>query len=326
MTLIDEEIGALTRGVRAGERRAIGKAITLVESERAEDRERSARLLGELTIGTAPAFRLGVTGAPGVGKSTLVDALGLRAIADGRRVAVLAIDPSSVRSGGSLLGDRTRMGALAASPRAFIRPSPSAGAQGGIGRGTREALIVLEAAGYDVLIVETVGVGQGELAVTDVADLVLVLWMAGAGDDVQGMKRGILEHADLVAFTKADGDNLHSARAARDALHALFSLFRRDEPRVLAVSAFSEPDARGLWQALTERRAELEASGELVARRRNQRRVWFQRAIERALLERLMSEPELERERLRLGDAVERGELVAPEAARRLVDRLERRS
>jgi len=316
------DVPELARAVCAGERRALAKAITLVESERTEDRESAAALLSELRPHAGRALRVGITGAPGVGKSTLIDALGLHVIERGMRVAVLAIDPSSVRSGGSLLGDRTRMGRLAASDNAFVRPSPSAGAQGGIGPRTREALIVVEAAGYDVVLVETVGVGQGELAVADVTDVVAVLWMADAGDDVQGMKRGILEHADLVVFTKADGPKADEARAARDRLAALFSLFRRDEPRVLALSAFAEGDPPLLWEALLERRDRLAASGELESRRRARQRSWFRRALEEALLARVFGDTELDRERQRLQSAVEAGELLPPEAARALIQRL----
>lgn len=317
-----KDVTELSRAVRAGDRRALAKAITLVESERELDRARATSLLADLMEHAGRAFRIGVTGAPGVGKSTLVDALGVRAVAEGRRVAVLAIDPSSIRSGGSLLGDRTRMGRLAALPEAFVRPSPASGAQGGIGPRTRETLLVLEAAGYDVVIIETVGVGQGELAVTDVADVVVVLWMAGAGDDVQGMKRGILEHADAVVFTKADGPNLEESQRSRDRLQALFSVFRREPPDVLALSAFFEPDAGLLWDTLSARRQQLAESGELEQRRRAQRLAWFHLAVKEALLEKLSKSGDLDEERARLRAGVERGELLPAEAARRLIEGL----
>jgi LAO/AO transport system kinase len=316
------DVAALAAAVLAGERRSIAKAITLVESERALDRPNAERLLTELQGAHGRAFRLGVTGAPGVGKSTLLDTLGLHAIEQGRRVGVLAIDPSSVKTGGSLLGDRTRMARLSASPAAFVRPSPSSGVPGGVTKRAREVLLVLESAGYDLLVVETVGVGQGELAVTDCVDLLLVLWMVGAGDDVQGMKRGILEHADLVAFTKADGANLLPARAASERLSALLTAVRRDPPGVLAVSALAGADQQPLWDAIAARRAVLESSGELERRRAAQRRTWLRAALDDALSERFALRADLVEERARLEAAVDRGELLAPIAARRLIERL----
>lgn len=320
--MVSGSLSALARGVCAGERRAIAKAITLVESERGRDRCDAEALLRELRPFAGRSLRVGITGAPGVGKSTLLDALGSHAVREGKRVSVLAIDPSSVQSGGSLLGDRTRMARLSASPNAFVRPSPSSGAQGGIGPRSREALIVLESAGYDLVMVETVGVGQGELAVTDLTDLLIVLLMAGAGDDVQGMKRGILEHADLVVFTKADGPSLEEARAARDRLQALFSLFRREEPSVLAISAFSEVDAAELWTVVLRRQRRLFETGEFDRRRQTQRLAWFRGALEEALWERFSKNTVLAEERSRLEVAVERGDLLPTEAARRLIERL----
>lgn len=318
----EQDLVRLAESVRAGERRAVAKAITLVESERPSDRSSRERLLSELAKAGSPALRLGITGAPGVGKSTLIDALGLYAVSEGHRVGVLAIDPSSVKTGGSLLGDRTRMGRLGASPSAFVRPSPSGGASGGIGKRSREALLVLEAAGYDLLMLETVGVGQGELAVTDCVDVLLVLQMAGAGDDVQSLKRGVLEHADLVVFTKADGPRLDETRAARDALAALFAAFRSDSPSVLALSALSESDARELFRATLAKRDALLLSGELEERRRIQRRAWFRSALDEAFRERLAREQALTREQSELEAAVERGDILPPLAARRLIERL----
>src|SRR5881628_1037098 len=216
---------ALAADVRAGDRRALAKAITLVESTRPDHEEAAQRLLGLLLPHTGGAVRVGVSGVPGVGKSTFIEALGLYLIGLGKRVAVLAVDPSSALSGGSILGDKTRMPRLAAAPDAFIRPSPSAGSLGGVTRRTREALLVCEAAGYDVVLVETVGVGQSEYAVASMVDFFLVLMLAGAGDELQGMKRGILELADAVAINKADGDNTtpaaHAAAQYRSALNLL---------------------------------------------------------------------------------------------------------
>lgn len=310
---------SLAARVRSGERRALAKAITLVESLRDADRELAIALLTELYPHSGRSQRLGITGPPGAGKSTLVDALGRAAISAGRKVGVLAIDPTSEVSGGSLLGDRTRMGALAGSADAFVRPSPSAGASGGMGRSTREALVLLEAAGYDVVIVETVGVGQGELAVTEAVDLVVVLAMAGAGDEVQGMKRGLLEHADVVVFTKADGHTKTQSLAARDELAALFAWMRSDAVPVLAASAFEPESVAAVWQSIETRFAERRASGELEARRALQRTAWFSAALEAALLERLRESATLDARRAAIEEQVHRGELLPSAAARALV-------
>jgi len=266
-------------------------------------------------------MRLGVTGPPGAGKSTLIDALGCAAIARGHRVGVLAIDPTSQKSGGSLLGDRTRMARLGAAPEAFVRPSPSSGAQGGLGRRTREAMLVLEAAGYDRIIVESVGVGQGELGVTEVSDVVLVVLIAGAGDDVQGIKRGVLEHADVVAFSKADGANLERTLSAASELESLLTLLR-GSVRVLASSALENRGIEELDALLEQRVVALYADGSREARRRAQRQAWFRAAILESLGDRVADDPELWAERARLEAKVESGELLPPMAARELVSLL----
>src|SRR5437870_6143530 len=231
---------ALAADLRAGSRRALAKAITLVESTRADHQRAAQRLLELLLPDTSRAARVGVSGVPGVGKSTFIEAFGLSLIGRGKRVAVLAVDPSSARSGGSILGDKTRMPRLAAASEAFIRPSPSAGSLGGVARRTREAMLVCEAAGYDVVLVETVGVGQSEVAVASMVDFFLVLMLAGAGDELQGIKKGILELADCLAVNKADGDNVaHAERAAAEYASAL-RLFRHTsaswDPPVVTIS------------------------------------------------------------------------------------------
>jgi LAO/AO transport system kinase len=262
---------------------------------------------------------LGVTGVPGAGKSTLIDALGQLALAHGRKVGVLAIDPSSRLSGGSVLGDRTRMAALSRSPEAFVRPSPSAGKPGGIGPRSREALVVLEAAGYDFLIVETVGSGQAELEVTDAVDLLLAVLLAGAGDEVQGLKRGLLEHADLVVFNKADGERSLAADSARDELDGLLRHVRREAPEVLSVSALEGKHVEALYSSIEARFSGLRESGALEQRRRHQRRAWLRSALESAWLLRL-SETEATKTRLEaLRGAVERGEIAPYVAAQRLL-------
>jgi LAO/AO transport system ATPase len=216
--------------VRAGDRRALAKAITLVESTRADHQEAAQRLLEVLLPHTGQAARLGISGVPGVGKSTFIEAFGLHLISLGKRVAVLAVDPSSAISGGSILGDKTRMARLSVAPEAFIRPSPSAGSFGGVARRTREAILVCEAAGYDVVLVETVGVGQSEFVVASMVDFFLVLMLAGAGDELQGIKKGILELADALAINKSDGDNRARAERAAADYRAALNLFRRPAP------------------------------------------------------------------------------------------------
>ena len=211
----DFDLDALLGGIRDNERAALGRAITLVESNSPDDRDRAQQLLTTLLPYTGGAHRIGISGVPGVGKSTFIENLGLRLVEDGHRVAVLAVDPSSSVSKGSILGDKTRMEKLAASDSAFIRPSPTGGSLGGVARKTREAILVCEAAGYDVVLVETVGVGQSETTVAEMVDFFLVLKLAGAGDELQGIKRGILELADLIAINKADGENLQAAESAR---------------------------------------------------------------------------------------------------------------
>ncbi|MGC4089772.1 MAG: methylmalonyl Co-A mutase-associated GTPase MeaB [Polyangiaceae bacterium] len=307
---------ALGDGVKRGERRAIAKAITLVESSLERDRELAEELLVELYPASGRALRLGVSGVPGAGKSTLIDALGSQALSAGRRVGVLSVDPSSRVSGGSVLGDRTRMARLGQAAQAFVRPSPSAGASGGVAPRTREALIVLEAAGYDFVIVETVGTGQAELGVTELSDIVLLVLLAGAGDDVQTLKRGILEYADIVAFNKADGANATQTLAACDQMSAAFSWLRKDSPRAFAVSALEAVGIAELYAAILERFEAERASGAIEQQRAAQRLAWLEQALLSALLARLPSDsaPTVE-----LRAAVGRGELLPLRAARELV-------
>src|SRR5690242_926438 len=270
---------ALAAAVRAGDRRALAKAITLVESTRADHQREAQRLLEILLPRTGGAARLGVSGVPGVGKSTFIEAFGLHLIGLGKRVAVLAVDPSSALSGGSILGDKTRMPRLAAAPEAFIRPSPSAGSFGGVTRRTREALLVCEAAGYGVVLVETVGVGQSEFAVASMVDFFLVLLLAGAGDELQGIKKGILELADALAINKADGDNVGRATQAAAQYRAALNLFRATSaswrPPVLTVSALEGRGMDAVWSVVEEHRVKLGDSGELARKRREQQQAWF---------------------------------------------------
>jgi LAO/AO transport system kinase len=318
---------ALAAGVRAGERRALAKAITLVESTRADDKEAAQRLLERLLPATGEAARVGVSGVPGAGKSTFIEAFGLYLIGQGKKVAVLAVDPSSSRSGGSILGDKTRMQRLSASPEAFIRPSPSGGSLGGVARRTREALLVCEAAGYDVVIVETVGVGQSEVAVSSMVDFFLVLMLPGAGDELQGIKKGILEIADALAVNKADGDNLPRATRAAADLSAALKFFRHASPHwtppVLTVSAIEDRGMGEVWETIERHRAALGASGELVARRRSQQQAWLWAMLEEGLKQRFLARDDVQELLPELEEGVAHSRLTPTEAARRLLGLLD---
>jgi LAO/AO transport system kinase len=311
----------LVTGVRERQRAALGRAITLVESRRPADREPGQELLQRLLPATGRAQRLGITGSPGVGKSTFIEALGCHLTATGRRVAVLAVDPSSRRTGGSILGDKTRMPRLATDPEAFIRPSPTGGTLGGVARRTRESMLICEAAGFDVVLVETVGTGQSETAVAEMVDLFLLLLLPGGGDELQGIKKGVLELADLIAINKADGTGLERARrTAADYSAALRILTPRDAawtPEVLLVSALEERGIAELWQRVEAHRVAL--GDALDQRRQRQRLQWMwalveERAVDRVRQHRAVRElaPELEA-------AVERGELSPTLAADRLL-------
>jgi len=279
LTAEDTEIDDLIRGVLAGSRRALAKSITLVESSRADHQARAQRLLERVLPSSGRAVRLGLSGVPGAGKSTFIEALGAFLIGQGRRVAVLAIDPSSSVSGGSVLGDKTRMPELAAAPEAFIRPSPTSGALGGVARHTREAMVLCEAAGFDVVIVETVGVGQSEHAVANMVDTFLLLGLSGAGDELQGIKRGILELIDVIAINKADGDNRVKAERAAVEYRSALRLLRGEDapwaPRVLTVSALERSGIDRVWATLEEHRHWLVESGRLEEKRRDQRQAWL---------------------------------------------------
>jgi LAO/AO transport system kinase len=262
-----------------GDRRALAKAITLVESRLPDHRARAQALLAGALPHTGKALRIGLSGPPGAGKSTFIEAFGLFLLNKGLKVAVLAIDPSSARSGGSILGDKTRMEQLSADPRAFIRPSPSGGSLGGVARRTREAMLLTEAAGYDVVLVETVGVGQSETAVADMVDLFALLLPPGAGDELQGIKRGIMELADLVVVTKADGDLEAAAKRAQGAYRAGLHLMRPRyavwTPHVLLCSAITGKGLGDIWKQMTSFQSALSDSGDLAALRARQAKAWL---------------------------------------------------
>jgi LAO/AO transport system kinase len=310
----------LARAVQAGDRRALAKAITLIESTLPEERDSAAELLSAIAQPAARSFRIGVTGVPGAGKSTLIDRLGCQALAAGARVAVLAVDPSSHKSGGSLLGDKTRMTRLSAEPRAFIRPSPTLGVLGGTAGRTREVISLCEAAGYDVIFVETVGVGQSEERVANMVDCVLLLLLAGAGDEVSSMKRGVLEAADLIAFNKADGERAPAVEADAASLRASLGISRGQRvPDVLVLSALQEASVAALWAALVAFHEQAQKDGTLERRRSGQRRAWFEAALDEGLRELFSRQPTLARAREEAESSVVSGAASPLEAARRLI-------
>jgi len=284
MATSSPDIPALAHKLRGGDRATLARAITLVESKRADHQKSAHRLVQELLAETGKAVRVGITGSPGVGKSTTIDALGTSLTEKGHKVAVLAVDPSSTRTGGSILGDKTRMARLAVDPNAFIRPSPAAGTLGGVAAKTRETMLICEAAGFDVILVETVGIGQSETAVADMTDFFLVLMLPGAGDELQGIKKGVVELADMIAVNKADGDNVKHARAAageyRAALHILTPRSPTWAPPVVTYSALTKDGIGALWEQVLAHRQQLAASGEFAGRRREQQVKWMWAMLE----------------------------------------------
>jgi LAO/AO transport system kinase len=301
-------------GVRAGDRAMLARAITLVESTKPGHAVLAQRLLQALLPSMGKALRLGVTGVPGVGKSTTIDQLGMNLIAAGHRVAVLAVDPTSKRTGGSILGDKTRMSRLAQEPRAFIRPSPTSGTLGGVTRKTRETMELCEAAGFDVIIVETVGVGQSEVAVADMVDFFLVLLLAGGGDDLQGIKKGIIEIADMIAINKADGDNvIRAERAAaeyRAALQILTPQSATWSPPVLTVSGQNNGGLDTLWGKIAEHRRKMTATGEFALRRQRQAVAWMHDMMSDRVMASLKANPRVAQRLPVLEEEVRAGRLV----------------
>src|SRR5215211_7304151 len=285
------DVPALARGIQAGERPVLARAITLIESKRADHRKAARALVQQLLPASGNAVRVGITGMPGVGKSTTIDALGTFLTGKGHKVAVLTVDPSSSRTGGSILGDKTRMARLAADSNAFIRPSPAAGTLGGVAARTRESMLLCEAAGYDVVLVETVGIGQSETVVADMTDFFLVLMLPGAGDELQGLKKGVIEIADMLAVNKADGDNIARAKAAAAEYRAAFHILRpRSEnwtPPVVTYSALTGDGIATLWSEILRHRERMTAAGEFQSRRRDQQVKWMWAMLEERMFARL---------------------------------------
>jgi LAO/AO transport system kinase len=325
--LLTPEEQNLVEGVLAGRRRALAKAITLVESARPDHQERAAAVLDALLPHTGRALRIGLTGVPGVGKSTFVEAFGLHLIEQDLRVAVLAVDPSSSKSGGSILGDKTRMERLCQAEAAFIRPSPSAGTLGGVAEKTREAMLVCEAAGYDVVIVETVGVGQSETVVAGMTDVFVLLQLPNAGDDLQAIKKGIMELADVVIYNKADLDATAAERAAlqmRSALSLLHPASPHWKPPVLRTSALRGEGIAAVWQTLQGFRSTLAASGELAEKRRRQTLDWMWQLIDTGLRHRFREHPAVKTALPEMLRAVTDGAVTPTAAAHRLLNLMNR--
>ena len=313
----------ISRRGSAAQRRAVARAITLLESTRSDHRDRADVLLAALPSPAEPALRIGISGVPGVGKSTFIETLGIALIAEGHRVAVLAVDPSSSLSGGSILGDKTRMERLSVHEQGFVRPSPSGGTLGGVTAATREAIRIVEAAGYDVVIVETVGIGQSEAAVAGMTDLFVLMQLPNAGDDLQAIKKGVLELADIVVVNKADLDAAAAARAAGQIESAMQLVGMRSpstpRPRVLAISAIDPTQVREVWRAAESFAAAQRASGGLARRRESQSRAWLWERIDAGLLEGFRAHAEVRSLLPATLEAVDAGRLPVSVAARRLL-------
>jgi LAO/AO transport system kinase len=317
-------VSDLAQQVLDGDRRALARAITTIESTRSDHRDKAAALLTELLPHTGGAIRIGISGAPGSGKSTFIETFGLRLIDQDHRVAVLAVDPSSTRTGGSILGDKTRMGELTRADGAFVRPSPTAGTLGGVARRTREAMLLCEAAGFDVVMVETVGVGQSEVAVAGMVDLFVLLIAPGAGDELQGIKRGIIELADIVVVNKYDGELAPAARTAAadygSALRLVRSKTSAWSPRVVLASALEGTGIDELWATVEEFRAALGVTGELERRRSEQAREWMWSEVTESLMDSLRGDERVSGLVERLEGEVTGGEIPPASAARQILD------
>lgn len=314
----------LAEAIRGGDRAALARAITMVESTRADHRDQAQQLLLELMPEAGKAQHIGITGVPGVGKSTTIEALGMYLIEAGHRVAVLAVDPSSTRTGGSILGDKTRMAKLAVHPDAYIRPSPTSGTLGGVAKATRETIVLLEAAGYDVILVETVGVGQSEVTVSNMVDTFVFLTLARTGDQLQGIKKGVLELADVIVVNKADGEHAIEAKAAaRELTGAIRLIYPREtlwRPPVLTMSAIEGHGLTELWETVLKHRQVLTEAGEFEARRRAQQVDWTWSIVRDTVLDRVMSHPGVRGIRDEVERRVREGELTPALAAQEILD------
>ena len=318
-----DSVDELAAAVRSRDRAALPRAITLVESTRPDHREQAQQLLLALMPDAGTGHHVGITGVPGVGKSTTIEALGMHLIERGHRLAVLAVDPSSTRTGGSILGDKTRMPQLAAHADAYIRPSPTSGTLGGVAQATRETLVLLEAAGFDVILVETVGVGQTEVAVANMVDTFVFLTLARTGDQLQGIKKGVLELADIVVVNKADGEHLGEARsAARELSGAIRLIYPREtlwRPPVLTMSALEGTGLEELWETVERHRQVLSEAGEFEERRRAQQVDWTWQMVRDTVLDRVLSNPAVRKVRAEVERQVLAGELTPAMAAQQIL-------
>ena len=318
-----DSVEELAAAVRRRDRAALPRAITLVESTRPDHRERAQQLLLALMPDAGSGHHVGITGVPGVGKSTTIEALGMSLIEQGHRVAVLAVDPSSTRTGGSILGDKTRMPRLAVHPDAYIRPSPTSGTLGGVAKATRETIVLLEAAGFDVILVETVGVGQSEVAVANMVDTFVFLTLARTGDQLQGIKKGVLELADIVVVNKADGEHLREARkAARDLSGAIRLIYPREtlwRPPVLTMSALEGTGLDELWETVERHRKVLIEAGEFEPRRRTQQVDWTWQMVRDTVLDRVLANPAVRKARADVERKVLAGQLTPALAAQQIL-------
>ncbi|WP_326546820.1 methylmalonyl Co-A mutase-associated GTPase MeaB [Mycolicibacterium sp. ND9-15] len=319
-----DPITDLSSAVADGDRAALARAITLVESTRVDHREQAQELLLSLTSYAGNALHVGITGVPGVGKSTAIEALGMYLIEQGHKVAVLAVDPSSTRTRGSILGDKTRMARLAVHPDAYIRPSPTSGTLGGVAKATRETIVLLEAAGFDVVLVETVGVGQSEVTVANMVDTFVFLTLARTGDQLQGIKKGVLELADIVVVNKADGEHaIEAKRAARELAGAIRLIYPREtlwRPPVLTMSALEGKGLEELWATVLKHREVLTEAGEFENRRRAQQVEWTWSMVRDTVLDRVLSNPKVKEVRAEIERQVRDGELTPALAAQHLLD------
>jgi LAO/AO transport system kinase len=320
------DVKTIANDLRAGHRAALARAITLIESRRGDHQATARDLVQTLLSETGKAVRVGITGSPGVGKSTTIDALGMFLIERGHKVAVLAVDPSSARTGGSILGDKTRMARLSTSDNAYIRPSPASGTLGGVAAKTREAMLLCEAAGFDVVLVETVGIGQSETAVCDMTDFFLALMLPGAGDELQGIKKGLVELADMIAINKADGDNIKRANLAageyRGALHILTPRSEHWHPPVMTYSALTGAGIETLWQKILDHRTAMNASGEFASRRQDQQVKWMWSMFEQLTMSRLRSDASVRTRVKRIEAEVASGRVSPALAAEQIAEML----
>jgi LAO/AO transport system kinase len=318
-----EQIDQIIKGVLEQNRPVLSRTITLIESALPDHQALAREILNQLLPYTGKAVRLGITGVPGVGKSTFIESFGMYLTGKGLRLAILAVDPSSTRSGGSIMADKTRMESLSVEENAFIRPSPSAGALGGVARKTREAMLLCEAAGYDVIIVETVGVGQSETAVASMVDFFLVLMLAGAGDEIQGIKKGILELADAIVINKADGDNIEKAERARteyeNAMHLLRPTSAAWTPPVLACSALEKSGMDTVWEMILSFREKITAAGELETKRKDQALDWMWSLVDEGLKERFQRNRDVKKYLPDIARAIQAGDMTPTDGANRLL-------